>query len=135
MILSTFSARATPSTTPAIVPMMPVNAPHRKKTRRIDPSVRPMVRRMPISRPLFLTSMISPLVMFIDAIRTSTDRMTNITSSSMSRADRNDPELSRQDQVCAPSPAARISASVQSSTRSGSSTKTSISSATPSRLK
>ena len=58
--------------------------------------------------------------MFIDAIRTSTDRITNITSSSMSSADRNEPEESFHDQTCAPSPAARISGRVQSSTFSGS---------------
>ena len=72
-----------------------------------------------MSRPLFLTSMISPEVMFIAAISTSTDRITNITSSSMSRAERNDPEASRQVQTTLPGTAS-VSAGVRRSTRSGS---------------
>ena len=87
-------AKRQPSTTPQVVPITPVNAPQMKNTRRIDPSVRPMVRRMPISRPLFLTSMIRPEVMFIAAISTSTDRITNITLSSTSSARRKLPEES-----------------------------------------
>ena len=74
-----------------------------------------------MSRPLFLTSMMSPEVMFIDAISTSTDRITNMTSSSMSSADRNDPDASRQVQAMLPGSAC-ISAGVICSTCSGSAT-------------
>ena len=76
-----------------------------KNTRRIDPSVSPMVRKMPMSRPLFFTSMIRPETMFIAAISTRIDRMMNITLSSMSKARKKDPAASRQVQISASSPA------------------------------
>ena len=88
-----------------------------------------------MSRPLFLTSMMRPETMFIDAISTRTDRMMNITLSSMSSARRKLPEASRHVQISPRSPAARNKGIAISSTVSGYSTMISISSATPSRLK
>ena len=81
-----------------------------KNTRSTAPSVSPIVRRMPISRPLFFTSMISPEMMFIAAISTRIDRITNITLSSISSARRNAPAESRHVQPSASCPAAAITA-------------------------
>ena len=73
--------------------------------------------------------------MFIAAISTRIDRITNITLSSTSSARRNDPLASCHVQTCARSPAARSSGITMSSMFSGSATVTSSSSARPSRLK
>ena len=88
-----------------------------------------------MSRPLFFTSITSPEMMLSAAITTTRLRMMNITRRSVSSADRNAPEASRQVQSSARGPAAAASAGSISSTRSGRSTITSISSAAPSRSK
>ena len=77
-----------------------------------------------MSRPLFLTSMIRPDTIFIAAINTRIDRMMNITLSSTSSARKKPPEMSRQVQITARSPAACNSGSATFSTCSGSSTIT-----------
>ena len=64
--------------TPITVPAVPRAAPQMKKMRSTAPSLSPMVRRMPMSRPLFFTSMIRPETMFIDATSTRIDRMMNM---------------------------------------------------------
>ena len=88
-----------------------------------------------MSRPLFFTSITSPEMMFIAAISTTSDRMMNITRRSTSSAERKAPEASRQVQITARSPAAAAIGARSASTRDGSATKASISSAAPSRLK
>ena len=88
-----------------------------------------------MSRPLLRTSMIRPETMLSAAISTRIARITNITSSSMSSARRNEADPSRQVQAIARGPAASSSAGTMASTASGSSTMTSISSTAPSRLK
>ena len=49
-----------PKTKPKKVPNIPVEAPHIKNTRIIDPFDNPIVRNIPISLPLFFTNMIKP---------------------------------------------------------------------------
>ena len=75
-----------PKIKPKKVPNIPVEAPHIKNTRIIDPFDNPIVRNIPISLPLFLTNMIKPDIIFILAIITKIDMRTNITLSSISSA-------------------------------------------------
>ena len=64
---------------PTSVPTTPTEAPVTMKMRMIPPWVTPMVRRMPMSRPLSFTSMISPDVMLNAATITMMVKMRNIT--------------------------------------------------------
>ena len=75
MLRHTNSASRKPTT----VPTTPTEAPVIMNTRMIAPWVTPMVRRMPISRPLSLTSMIRPEVMLNAATMTMIVKMRNIT--------------------------------------------------------
>ena len=61
------------------MPTTPTEAPVIMKMRMIAPCVTPMVRRMPMSRPLSLTSMIRPDVMLNAATITMMVRIRNIT--------------------------------------------------------
>ena len=87
-IVSTYTANAHPIRVPKKVPRIPVIAPHRKKILSTDFSERPIVRKIAISRLLFFTSIISPEFIFIVAIKTKIDMITNITLSSISKARR-----------------------------------------------
>ena len=62
-------AKAEPRTTPTIVPVTPKAAPHMKNTRRIAPSLRPIVRRMPMSRLFSMTSRTSEATMLRAMLR------------------------------------------------------------------
>ena len=72
-----------PKNTPNNVPIIPVNAPQIKKMRKTEPSVSPIVRRIPISWFLFFTNIIKPETIFIVAIKTSIERIINIILSSI----------------------------------------------------
>ena len=61
------------------MPTTPIDAPVIMNTRMIAPWVTPMVRRMPMSRPLSFTSMIRPEVMLNAATITMIVRIRNIT--------------------------------------------------------
>ena len=63
---------------PASVPTTPMLAPVIRNTRMMAPWVAPMVRRMPISRPLSFTSMMRPEMILKAATMTMIDRMINI---------------------------------------------------------
>jgi len=78
-MLSMLSQNSTPSRKPAMVPMTPMLAPDRKKMRMIMPAVAPMVRRMAMSRPLSLTSMIMLETMLKAATTMISVRMRNMT--------------------------------------------------------
>ncbi len=118
------------------MPTTPISDPQRKKIRMIEPCVSPIVRRMPMSRPLFFTSMTRPETMLSAAISTTRLRMMNITRRSTSSADRKAPEASRQVQITPRGPAAAVERPDASARpRRGSATMTSTSSAAPSRLK
>ncbi len=58
---------------------MPIDAPVIRNTRMIEPCVAPIVRRMPMSRPLSLTSMIRLEAMLNAATSTISVRIRNIT--------------------------------------------------------
>ena len=75
--------------TPAMVPAMPMAAPVMKKTRRTEPRVAPMVRRMAMSPPLSLTSMMRPEMMFSAATRMISARIRNMTLRSTASAPKN----------------------------------------------
>ena len=124
-----------PNITPNTVPIIPVNAPHMKKTRRMDPSVRPIVRKIPISWLLFLTNMIKPETMFIVAIKTRIERIINIMLSSICKAFKKPPLASRHVHINALFDIEDNNKIFRSSISSGSFTITSNSSTLPSRLK
>ena len=71
-----------------MVPIIPVIAPHMKNIRNTEVSDRPIVRKIAISLPLFLTSITRPEIIFIVAINTKIDMIINITLSSISKARR-----------------------------------------------
>ena len=75
MLRHTTSARRKPT----IVPTTPTEAPVTMNTRMIAPWVTPMVRRMPMSRPLSFTSMIRPEAMLNVATITMMVKMRNMT--------------------------------------------------------
>ncbi len=75
MLRETSSPRARPAT----VPTTPILAPLSRKMRMIMPRVAPMVRRMAMSRPLSLTSMICPEITLNAATRMTMVRIRNIT--------------------------------------------------------
>ena len=85
---SIYIANAQPRRAPKKVPKIPVMAPHRKKILRTDFSEMPIVLKIAISRLLFFTSIMSPEVIFIVAMRTKIDIIMNITLSSISKARR-----------------------------------------------
>jgi hypothetical protein len=78
-MLSMLRAKLTPSSSPAIVPITPTDAPARKKMRSTMPRVAPIVRRMAMSRPLSFTSMMRLEMMLNAATMMISDRMRNIT--------------------------------------------------------
>ncbi len=71
--------KATPRVRPSRVPKTPMEAPLRRKTRRIMARVAPMVRRIAMSRPLSFTSMIWPEMMLKAATRMISVRIRNMT--------------------------------------------------------
>ena len=70
---------SSPTTKPVIAPTTPIAAPVIRNTRMIAPWVAPMVRRMPMSRPLSFTSMIRLEAMLNAATRMISVRIRNIT--------------------------------------------------------
>ena len=68
-----------PSRKPTTVPTTPIEAPVIRNTRMIAPWVAPMVRRMAMSEPLSLTSMIRPETILSAATSTINVRIRNIT--------------------------------------------------------
>ena len=115
--------------TPKIVPDTPIKLPQIKNILKIDDLVNPIDRSIPISLPLFLTSITSPEIIFIAAINTMSDRIINITRRSKSRASRKDAVLSFQDQRKYLSPNSSAIFFLNSSTSNGFSKITSIKSA------
>ena len=75
-----------PSTSPSAVPTAPIKAPSIKNMRMIMPLVAPIVRSTATSRPLSLTSMISPVMMLNAATRMISVKIRNITLRSTSMA-------------------------------------------------
>ena len=68
-----------PTKKPVSVPTTPIAAPVIRNIRMIEPCEAPMVRRMAMSCPLSLTSMIRPETMLSAATSTIMVRIKNIT--------------------------------------------------------
>ena len=114
---------------------MPIDAPAMRKMRRIEPRDAPMVRRMAMSELLSFTSMMRPEMMLSAATSTISVRMMNMTLRSTFSASKNVLLRCRQSVITAGRSMARSSESRTASMWSGSSTKTSITEASPSLLK
>ena len=83
------AAKTTPRIRPTSVPTTPMAAPTMKKMRCTAPPVAPMVRRMAMSRPLSLTSIVRLETTFNAATPTMSVRMMNMTLRSTSIAPKN----------------------------------------------
>ena len=121
--------------TPRMVPTTPIKLPQIKNILKIDDLVNPRDRSMPISLPLFLTSIIRPEIIFIAAISTMSDSIKNITRRSRSKASKKAAVLSFQDQRKYFSANSSATVFLNSSTSNGFSNRTSIKSALLTLLK
>ena len=81
-----------PKINPEIVPKTPIREPQMMNIRTIEFWLNPIVRNIPISFLLFLTSIIRPEIMLRAAIKITSDKIINITRLSTSRALRKAPE-------------------------------------------
>ncbi len=109
-----------------MVPDRPMAEPVIRKMRSTEPRLAPMVRRMAMSWPLSLTSMVMPETMLSAATSTISVRIMNMTLRSTSRAEKKVTLRWRQSEISTGRPAALVSRSLVVPMSSGFSTNTSM---------